>query len=239
MALHATSNPTFKLSRSHALKATPVFDTYWRFAAERQSVFMRRVTGQSPPWTDDPILSSYRFTNAYRAADRVSQYLIRRVAYEGSQSAKETVFRILLFKLFNRIGTWEALRASIGELTWENFDVKRFTAILDQLMARGECVYSSAYIMPSPPFGQNRKHANHLRLIEHALKGGLVEAITAAGSLEEVFGILRALPSLGDFLAFQFAIDLNYSRVISFPEADFVVAGPGAKSGSWVPTKLR
>jgi hypothetical protein len=46
-----------------------------------------------------------------------------------------------------------------------------------------------------------------------------------------VFEILRGYPSLGDFLAFQFAIDLNYSTVTDFSEMDFVVAGPGAKDG--------
>src|SRR5690606_32344806 len=39
------------------------------------------------------------------------------------------------------------------------------------------------------------------------------------------------LPSLGNFLAFQFAIDLNYSEILRFSEMDFVVAGPGARSG--------
>jgi hypothetical protein len=36
-------------------------------------------------------------------------------------------------------------------------------------MSRGERVYSAAYIVPNPPFGEARKHGNHLRLIEHAI----------------------------------------------------------------------
>ena len=58
---------------------TVVFDTYWRFAAERLAMFYRRYSDPAGPWTSDPILKSYRFTNAYRAADRVSQYLISEV----------------------------------------------------------------------------------------------------------------------------------------------------------------
>jgi hypothetical protein len=30
---------------------TEVFDTYWRFAAERQNVFFRRAAASQPPWT--------------------------------------------------------------------------------------------------------------------------------------------------------------------------------------------
>ena len=59
------------------LKPTEVYDSYWRFAAERQDVFFRRLHRLPPPWTDDPVLRAHKFTNAYRASDRVSQYLIR------------------------------------------------------------------------------------------------------------------------------------------------------------------
>ena len=50
-------------------------------AVERQRVFYRRLERCPPPWTEDPVLLGNKFTNAYRASDRVSQYLIRRVIY--------------------------------------------------------------------------------------------------------------------------------------------------------------
>jgi hypothetical protein len=43
--------------------------------------------------------------------------------------------------------------------------------------------------------------------------------------------LLRSYPTLGDFLSYQFATDINYSEVTNFSEMDFVVPGPGAKSG--------
>ena len=64
-------------------KPTAVYDTYWQFAAERQEMFFRRLDGSRPPWTDDSILSRFKFTNAYRASDRVSQYLIRDIHLRG------------------------------------------------------------------------------------------------------------------------------------------------------------
>ncbi|HEV2187580.1 MAG TPA: nucleotide kinase domain-containing protein, partial [Stellaceae bacterium] len=78
------------------LRPTAVFDSYWRFAAERQAIFVRRLAGMPAPWTDDPILARHRFTNAYRAADRVSQFLIREVIYgDGrSRTPRETLFRV-------------------------------------------------------------------------------------------------------------------------------------------------
>ena len=55
--------------------------------------------------------------------------------------------------------------------------------------------------------------------------------VARAKSLRSVFEILRGYPSLGGFLAFQFAIDLNYSELIDFQDPTFVVAGPGARNG--------
>ena len=85
--------------------------------------------------------------------------------------------------------------------------------------------------MPSPAFGYPRKHRNHLRLLEHMMLGGAPIRVERARSLREVFETLRSYPSIGHFLAFQFAIDLNYSVMTDFSEMDFVVAGPGARSG--------
>jgi len=187
--------------------------------------------GSSPPWTEDPILSVHRFTNTYRASDRVSQYLIRYVIYEGSQKPEEVFFRTILFKLFNKIETWESLRSKLGPLSWREFSFDAYAELLDRLLEEGERVYSAAYIMPSPAFGSPRKHRNHLRLVEYMMADGAPKKLLKATSLRAVFELLRGYPSLGDFLAFQFAIDLNYSEVTNFSEMAFVVAGPGARDG--------
>lgn len=213
------------------LVATPVFETYWRFAHARQEIFLRRVSGEPIPWTDDTILGRYRFTNVYRVTDRVSQFLLRSVIYQADSSLEEIFFRTILFKLFNRIETWQRLCERLGGVSWRDYDYVRYAGVLDEILAEGGAVYSGAYIMPAPPFGESRKHRGHLRLLEHMMLDHAAHKVAACRSLGEVFRLLRGYPSLGDFLAFQFAIDLNYSELIDFPEMEFVVAGPGARSG--------
>lgn len=213
------------------LRATPVFDTYWRFAVARQEVYEKRMAGAPPPWTDDQILAGHRFTNAYRASDRVSQFLIRNVICSGKWSAEETFFRTLIFKIFNRIETWELLRAQFGEICWTEFRLGQYAHVLDHALEREQRLYSAAYIMPSPAFGFPRKHRNHLELLQHMMKADLPAKISDACSMREVYELLRDQPSLGAFLAFQYTIDLNYSEMIDFSEMDFVVAGPGARDG--------
>lgn len=213
------------------LRTTAVFDTYWRFAAERQAVYNARVAGQRGPWTSDPILANHRFTNCFRAADRVSQYLIRDVAYTGDQSPTEIVFRVLLFKLFNKISTWQLLSREIGELTWSEFDEHAFDRVLSATFARGERLYSAAYVIPPPRLGADRKHTNHLRLLRLMMKSRITERLQTASTMRAAYELLLSYPTLGAFLAYQFLVDLNYSGALDFDEMEFVVAGPGARDG--------
>lgn len=219
-------------SRLAPAEPTVVYDTYWRFAAERQEIFYRRIEQPFGLWTKDPILSQYKFTNAYRASDRVSQYLIRHVIYEGLQAPREVFFRTLLFKMFNRIDTWRLLRESFGEIRLADYRFDRFERVLTSAMERGARIYSAAYIMPAATqFEGPRKHATHLRLLEHMLEDKAPERMAAANSMREAFEVLRSFPMMGDFLAYQFTIDINYSTITNFDESEFVVPGPGARDG--------
>lgn len=214
-------------------KPTAVFDTYWRFAAERQAVFFRRFVGAAPPWTGDPILSTYKFTNAYRASDRVSQFLIRHVIYEGEQSSDEIFFRVILFKLFNRISTWQLLTRELGAVTYQDYSVEHYDGILARAMSRGERIYSAAYIMPTS-HGVARgtaKHQTHLRVLERMMQEGVPRRIGDMRHMLDAFMLLRSYPMIGDFLAYQYVTDLNYGRLTDFSEMEFVVPGPGARDG--------
>lgn len=215
------------------ITTTVAFDAYWHFAAERLAIFYRRIHDPFGPWTRDPILGSFRFTNVFRAADRVSQYLIREVQYrvDRLQDPKEVFFRTLLFKLFNKIETWEALEAVHGPLSWRTADLNSIERTLSMLQRQGRTIYSAAYIIPAPLFGHERKHSNHLALLAKMMSDGLPDQLRAANALETVYKAILAYSGLGRFLAFQYAIDLNYSSLLDFEESDFVVAGPGALDG--------
>ena len=226
------NRPTTVEIGGRRLPTSEVFDTYWRFAAARNELYLSRLAGEPAPWTDDPILRDHRFTNVFRAADRVSQYLIREVIFGQGlpNETEEVVFRVLLFKMFNKIQTWEALVDRLGPLAWSEFDFNSYCAVLDEASTRGP-VYSAAYMIPPPRLGESRKHANHLRLLSLLMSEGFSSSVAQARTLAEVFDALVAFPSMGRFLAFQFTIDLNYSDVIDFDEDDYVVAGPGAADG--------
>jgi len=213
-------------------RTSPVFETFWHFAAERQRIFHARAARSSPPWTLDPILATYRFTNAYRAADRVSQFLINEVIPGSSAEPVDVLFRTLLFKVFNRVSTWRALDEELGPLHASEFNPKACAEVLSRQRQLGRQVYSAAYIMPMPAMpGATAKHEAHLALLGDLLTTGTLRSLLEARKLGDVYVVLTQVPSFGPFLAFQFSIDLNYSPVMSHSEMDFVIAGPGARSG--------
>lgn len=225
------SSPIF-FRRLSLPKPTKVFASYWKFAKARQDVFFARLKGDEVP-SPDPVIKLHRFTNAYRASDRVSQYLIRRVLYDSSWSAVDLIFRLLIFKFFNKIETWEAISETVGTVTWENYDFANFDECLSRNMAAGKKIYSAAYIMPSgrTAYGHKRKHRNHLKVIETMISARVPERLTECKTLEAVFILLRQFPCIGPFIGYQFAIDLNYSTLVNFSENEFVEPGPGALDG--------
>lgn len=211
-------------------------------------MYERRLRSSPPPWTEDGILRRFRFTNTYRASDRVSQFLIKEVQYapERSQDTREIFFRTILFKIFNKIETWEKLEKHVGRIEGRFPDYDRMDDVLER-MRQASPIYSAAYIMPSPRMGLERKHSNHLALLRKMMADNLPDRVRQAQSLSHVYELLLSYPGVGRFLAFQYAIDLNYSVMLDFDEADFVVAGPGALDGiskcfsstaGWTPERI-
>lgn len=213
-------------------KPSEVFDTMWRFSSERHAVYLRRLRGIPPPWTADSTIQRFRFTNVFRAADRVSQFLIGSVIYERDWRPEDTFFRIMLFKIFNRVETWKRLEEVVGPLRWKTYRFDRYERILTRCLSRGEPIYSAAYITPSPRIVDSpRKHVSHLRLLEAMMADRVPAFLARARSMKDVFEQLRSYRGIGDFLAYQYMIDLNYSELTDLSEMEFVVPGPGARDG--------
>jgi hypothetical protein len=212
-----------------------VYDTYWRFAAERQHMLHRRLNGQDAPWTNDPILERYKFCNAYRAADRVSQYLIGDVIYGPKThdlSAEDTFMRIILFRLFSKEATWEVLEDVTGGMRIATLRPSKLARTLDRVRER-QAIYTAAFILCAhDAYGHATKHRNHLELVRRMFRPrALGRELARARTLMEVYEALIIWPMIGPFMGYQLAIDLNYSEHLDFSEDEFTMPGPGALRG--------
>lgn len=210
---------------------------YFYFIQERMNIFWKKCNGENYPFSKDKILANNKFTNVYRACDRVSQYLISNVIYGVDYTRmreEDIILRILVFKIFNKIETWEYLENRVGLINTSNFNVDKISLLLAERI-KNKPIFSNAYMMT----GSHRKydhfdskHEKWLKMVEtEIMKSDKIKKIIAAKSLEKVYDILNDCSFIGDFLAYQYSIDLNYSPIINFDENSFVKAGIGAVRG--------
>lgn len=226
------------------------FHYYLYWMSERMEIFWKKMFQEETPYTQDPILQNFKFTNVYRCLDRVSQYLIGKVIYdkkglENDRDTEDIFFRILLFKHFNSISTWEALEQEFGEIGIDLLKrEKDLIQYLSEVQKHGP-IYSSAYMMTAS-FMRNskildrygvkqgeQKHSSYLKILKKDLYHNPknLYKILRSSSLEELQINLESINTIGKFLSMQYAIDLNYSLLFNFDENEHIVAGPGAEKG--------
>lgn len=136
-------------------------DAFFAFARERHSVYLRRQAGQPWPWTTDPILQKYRFTNVFRELDATTVWFREHVR-EPMRHKPEVLLATVLFRWFNRIRTGEAVfcQSMFDKDTqcvppWdvvENLGVERLKNVRSGILSycgRGPYV-TGAYIIKTP-----------------------------------------------------------------------------------------
>lgn len=212
------------------------FRYYFYYMQERMNMFWRRCGEAGNDITEDPIFKEYKFTNVYRACDRVSQYLISHVIYNDINrfTPRDMLLRILVFKIFNKIETWQYLEENYGDISCEHFDVDYICGLLSKRQ-KSAPIFSNAYMMT----GSHRlydylpsKHAKWMQMVKDEFLGqGVVDDVLRAKSMDRVFRLMEQCSFVGDFLAYQYTIDFNYSPYINFDENSFVKAGIGAVRG--------
>ncbi|CCL99680.1 uncharacterized protein FIBRA_01701 [Fibroporia radiculosa] len=228
--------------------ASPILDVLFEFMAERHRIFKRRLAHEDAPWTDDRILAVYPFTNVYRIYDRVTQYVLRHVIREGEQDLHEACFRVMLFRSFNKVETWNLLRTHFGKLTWREFDVGAYEKVL---CSAEQAIYGHAYIIPAPKLGVTSNAGNHLRLIQLMMEQNVPGQLRRFRHLKDAHGWLSIFPSMGDFTSLQYVslqqcicivitstdpsnpsrrllLDLNMLPFFNFSENEWIALGPGS-----------
>jgi len=215
---------------------TGVYDLYWVFAARRQAAYLARLTGAAAPWTEDPAIAAWKFCCTYRAADRVSQYAIAQVCNGpgAAGDAADRLLRIVAFRIFSRIETWEGIRGALGR-ELEVRDLAEGGALdkaLDATLARTGGLFTGAFILcANKEFGFDEKHRNYRALLHAMFAGGFAPRALGANSLEALVAEIQSWPLLGPFMAYQIAIDILYSELAGHDEDDFTQPGPGADRG--------
>ncbi len=201
---------------------------FWRYIAERHLIYKKKISGMPQPWTADPILQNYKFTNVFRNLDPGTRYVIEKIIPK-LQKPEDIIFNIIIYRLYNKIQTMDAL----GLQHVADLDIEQFQEKLRK-QAKKEKIFTSAFIVSGYSFiaGKDKiaKTCNILFDIWKqipAITGKILEARDS----QTTFETIKSLRGIGSFLAYQTSVDIGYWRRDIFNEDVFVVAGPGCKAG--------
>ncbi len=223
-------------------------ENFWYFVQERHNVYYKRfVLGKPQPWTKDPILQQYHFTNVYRELDRGTLYLTEEIikqyqpVWKGHEGS--LLFNILIYRLFNHIPTYKFLLSHnhYGPFVLGHWHWKKMAKALKAWNAMDYQVFTSAFTVTGNPFGGfHSKIDNICWLIDwlqsYLQQGGHKasyknwEKIWHAPNMAEAFKEVKSMKGFGAFLAYEIVVDLNYAHA-RWGEDSFVNTGPGAYRG--------
>ena len=223
--------PTYALSDIR-LDAPDAFTRCIAWAIEREAIRKRGMSGQSPPWTTDPILAQGRFCNIYRELDATTRWVTENIV-APHRDDPDLWFALLMARCCSNEP--KALARLVRYLL--PFDADRFRAELDAMIAADEKVYrTDAYkpIMPPKALKGIRQPKFHT---EHVLKPAWRDRESyrpRAGETLAGYSIrLQGIQGVGDFLAAQIIADLKHVEPLR-SAADwwtFAEPGPGSRRG--------
>jgi hypothetical protein len=221
---------------------------FFAYARERHLIYLRRRARDPWPWTDDPILRTYRFTNIFRELDRTTQWFAKNVR-EPLRGVPEVLLATVLFRWFNRIATGEVIfnQGCLGlngedtsETPWDSFlrtrNVDNMRAALYSAYPNGPYVTGS-YMIRSPT-GLS-KLDGMLKLCEDFYRDSNWRATAKYmlryqdTRLEGFSRWLERSPGQGKFLAYEVATDLRHTDLLCHaPDIDtWANVGPGCLRG--------
>jgi len=211
---------------------------------EREAVRERKESGQPYPWTDDPIISTYRFCNVRREDDYVTRWVKEHIR-EKFFDHKYLWFMLCIARMINLPDTLVRLMWEDG--AWpshEKFDPKIMGSALEDVAFTGKA-FTGAYIIPSPKDGKKprwlaEKVLGQLwrdrAIFESHFNGTLPRGINGRGllpTLKSTHEMLVRYDFWDTFLAYQAVVDMRFTKLLEGAEdvATSCAAGPGTIRG--------
>ena len=203
---------------------------FFDFVNERHAIYLRRQRQEPWPWTSNPILRNYFFTNCYRQLDKGTQWLTTNIIEPHADEQELLFFNIVVYRCHNRISTAER----IGWLT----DYGPYIASccengMQKLADAGVHIFTGAYMVT----GSIRENGVCSKSKVHQQFGitfpyvwnHIADLIPLPGStLEEAFNRLALhAPGIGKFVAYEIITDLSYTLFLDKASDIYSWANPG------------
>jgi len=213
------------------IKALAPYERFRYYINERIDIRQRRKKRlPREEWTRDPILAKYKFTNARRAWDYTSQWLINNW-YNTYRDHPSSGMAAAFARFFCYVPTLEAVgfpHASVS--TW----LEQSRHQLNHRRDRGEKVFTSAYIIGGVRAG-HKKIDWVIREYLMPVHGSGALRKPWKHSIEDLHNYLHEFNGWGDFMTQEVVLDLMKTHVLGYKDFSerrmYGFAGPGAFRG--------
>lgn len=208
------------------------------FVWEREVIRVVKERGGEHPWTKDPVLNKYKFTNVRRRDDRVSRWVIDKIITPNA-GRQDLWFILLIARIINWPPTLQRL---IDEgILFEPagfFEPAEFSESIERLKSEGNKIYSGAYMVYPTKMdpGGVKSLAIARYIIQPALSLGdeIDYALSSnSGGIEKFVTTLSTSFGISTFMAGQVAADLTYCDQLGASDDLYTYApiGPGSSRG--------
>lgn len=196
------------------------------FIKERDRIYIKRLNGRKPPWTNDQIIGNGRFCNVYREQDKVTIW-IRENWRTPHADDPDLWFAMCVARLQNQPKALEALGYPVP---WRN---KHYLDVLHGLKEKGERTFNAAYIVST----QGHAKEKLLYLADDVLtplwKSRQRLRPKKGDTLNSYHMLLGQFEGFGSFMTAQVIADLKYVEPLLFANDwdTFAASGPGSRKG--------
>lgn len=202
------------------------------FINERERVRIRKESKakveNTPPWTSDPILSTYRFCNMEREKDRVTRWIAANWRNPNERDP-DVWFAMAVARFINRV---ESLRKLEYPVPWSP---NRFIRVLNEVRDSGERVFSGAYMIRSNACDPGKGKVEYLaeRVFTPAWNNRARIRPVASDTLGTFAARLGTLHDFGTFMTGQVVADMKYTPPLYYATdwSTFALSGPGSRRG--------
>lgn len=215
------------------------FDLWLYYTRERHDIYLKRKQRLPPPWTEDRILRQFRFCNVYRELDTVTIW-VREHIREPFADDKWLWFMLAIARRINLPATLAELMADKKGAWPRNgkWSPDRMVQLLDDRTARGEAVYTGAYMITAETgaehIGKTKSRTTAFsNLLPLWQKAAQIEPQLHHTLRRAFAAILGQGFAWGPFMSYEVVTDLRHTSYLSHaPDvATWANAGPGAFRG--------
>lgn len=203
---------------------TSTLASFYGWMNERHSIWDKRDQGLLKPWTQDPIMQVYKFTNVFRELDPgtimlrlmeqkpVIKYL---QAVDTECDRQYEMAALILFNtIWWRIWNWHEHGPNLGF-------VGQYSQLEEYMLGlhhSGKRMWTSAHMVRGE--GGEPKVFPYLRLMKAVwdYRANLTLEVVEHGTLQGAFNRLLNLRLVGDFTAYEIASDLRWSLLRKAPD---------------------